>query len=237
MTVELADGVWQLTPTPGINCWVIRDGDEATLVDTGLSSGAANLVRLLRQVGVRRDDVRRILLTHSHPDHVGAVAPLLRTRVVADVLAGESDVEAVRTGVQPDADPSTLTGRVLAALPRWSRLADADAVPEAEALPAGEELPVGGGLVPVATPGHTPGHLAFSLPRHGLVLGGDVVFNFFRLRPSPAFLCWRSDINRESVLRLAELAPRTLALAHGSVVDDDPAGRLRQLVTDRRGEG
>lgn len=233
MTVELAEGVWQLTPTPGINCWVIRDGDEATLVDTGLSSGATNLVRLLRALGIARPDVRRILLTHSHPDHAGAVAPLLRTRVRAEVLAGEADVEAIRTGVQPDSDPSTVSGRLFNALPRWARFRAPAGVPETEALVVGEALPVGGGLVPIATPGHTPGHVAFSLPQHGLVLGGDVVFNYFRLRPAPAMTCWRVDVNRDSVLRLADLAPRTLALAHGDPVDDDPAGRLRELVADR----
>lgn len=121
MAVELADGVWQLTPSPGINSWVVREGDEATLVDTGLSSSAANLVRQLRGLGVRRRDVRRVLLTHSHADHMGAVAPLLRTGVLADVLAGGADVEAVRTGVQPDSDPSTLTGRMFNLLPRRTR--------------------------------------------------------------------------------------------------------------------
>lgn len=231
-TVELAEGIWQLTPSPGINCWIVRDGDEATLVDTGLSSSAANLVRLLREVGVRRQDLRRVLLTHSHADHVGAVAPLLRTRVHAEVLAGEADVEAVRTGVQPDADPSTLPGRMLTLLSRRTSLLQPEPVPEARAVEDGSVLAVAGGLVAVATPGHTPGHVAYHLPARGIVLGGDVVWNYFRLRPAPAMTCWRVDVNRGSVLRLAELAPATLALAHGSPVDDDPAGRLRQLVSD-----
>ncbi|MBW3659333.1 MAG: MBL fold metallo-hydrolase, partial [Actinobacteria bacterium] len=216
----------------GINCWVVRDGDEATLVDTGLSSSAANLVRLLRGVGVRREEVRRVLLTHSHADHMGAVAPLLRTGVLADVLAGEADVEAVRTGVQPDADPTTITGRAFNLLPRWMPFLEPEPVPEARPVTLGEALPIAGGLVPVATPGHTPGHVAYHLPDRGLVLGGDVVWNFFRLKPAPTVTCWRVEVNRESILRLAELAPATLALAHGSPVDDDPAGRLRQLVAD-----
>ncbi|MBW3621463.1 MAG: MBL fold metallo-hydrolase [Actinobacteria bacterium] len=229
---ELADGVWQLAPSPGINCWVVRDGDDATLVDTGLSSSAANLVRQLRGVGVRRGDIRRVLLTHSHADHMGAVAPLLRTRVNAEVLAGEADVEAVRTGVQPDADPSTVAGRMWNLLPRSTPFVTPQPVPEAQAIAIGTTIPVAGGLVPVATPGHTPGHVAYHLPARDVVLGGDVVWNFFRLRPAPTMTCWRVEANHDSILRLADLAPGTLALAHGSPVDDDPAGRLRQLVAD-----
>jgi glyoxylase-like metal-dependent hydrolase (beta-lactamase superfamily II) len=84
----------------------------------------------------------------------------------------------------------------------------------------------------VATPGHTAGHVAFHLTARDVIVGGDVVFNVFRLRPSPAFLCWRTAPNLASVARLAELGAGTLALAHGGPVTEDASARLAQLVAD-----
>jgi hypothetical protein len=54
----------------------------------------------------------------------------------------------------------------------------------------------------------------------------------FRLRPSPAFLCWRTAPNLASVARLAELGAGTLALAHGGPVTEDASARLAQLVAN-----
>ncbi len=234
MTIEVADGIWQLTPTPFVNTWVIRDEAGVTLVDTGLAGGVGRLRRQLRAVGVREDEVRSILLTHSHPDHAGGVAPLLRAGVDAGVQVGEADVDAVRTGTQPRSDDDTRSGRVYNRLPSWLTFGEPDPVPTAVAVPPATELPIGGGLVAVPTPGHTPGHTAFHLPAHRLVLAGDVLFNVFRLRPAPALTCWNVPLNHDSVAVLADLDVDTVLLAHGGPVDDDPRGRLRQLLADDR---
>lgn len=230
MTIELADGVWQLTPAPGINTWVIRDGDEVTLVDAAMKETVPRLVRQLRALGIRRGEVRRILLTHGHVDHLGGVAPLRRTGVDATVQAGEPDLPYVRTGTPPESDESTRGGRAFNRLPWWFSPPDPEGVDDATAFTDHEPLPIGGGLVPVPTPGHTPGHTAFHLPAHDLVLGGDVVFNVWKLIPSPAFICSSVPASRDSIATVADLAPRTLALAHGSPLTDDVAGRLHELL-------
>lgn len=232
MTTELADGIWQLTPLPGVNTWAIRDDDGVTLVDAAMRQSVPRLVRQLRGLGIERGDVRRILLTHGHIDHLGGVAPLRRTGVDATVQAGEADLPYVRTGTPPESDESTRSGRLFNRLPWWLSPPDPEGVDDATAVPEHEVLPIGGGLIPVPTPGHTPGHTAFHLPAHGLVLGGDVVFNVFRLIPSPAFVCSSVPANRSSIATVAGLEPRTLALAHGAPVTDDVAGRLMQLVAD-----
>lgn len=229
--VELADGVHQIAVQPGINCWALVDEPGVTLVDAGLQR--PGLLRALGRLGIAPTDVTRVLLTHGHPDHVGGVARLRRAGGGAEVRVGTGDREIVTAGApQPGGDPDTRAGRLRNRLPDPPGFGPPPPVPDARALEDGEVLDVGGGLVAVATPGHTPGHLAFHLPAHDLVLGGDALFNVFRLRPAPAWSCWRVPLNRASIGRLADLAPATLALAHGRPVTGDVAGRLRQLVAD-----
>jgi glyoxylase-like metal-dependent hydrolase (beta-lactamase superfamily II) len=231
---ELAAGVHQLTVQPGVNCWALVDESGVTLVDTGLDR--PGLIERLAHLGIAPTDVGRILLTHGHPDHAGGIARLRRAGSAAPVHVGAGDLATVRgEAPQPSTDGSTRLGRLMDRLPRPGPFGRRIEVLDAASLADGDVLPGAGGVRAIATPGHTPGHLAYHLPARDVLLGGDVVFNLFRLRPAPPFLCWRAPVNRRSVLRLAEESPGTLALAHGRPVVGDVAGRLRQLVTDRRG--
>lgn len=227
--VQVADRTWQIAVVPYVNVFAIRDDDGVTLIDTALKGRADAMIDKLGGLGIRPSHVTRILLTHCHPDHAGGAARLIERGAARDVRVGPADLDTVRgEAPQPPRDASILGGRL------FERIfgGDVGIPPVASASPIedGQELPIGGGCVAVATPGHTPGHTAFHLTSRGLLIGGDVVFNVFRLRPSPGFLCSDTAVNRDSVLRLAECEPSTLALAHGDPVDRDPAGKLRDLV-------
>lgn len=225
--VEIADGVHQLTVHAGVNVVVVRDDDGVTLVDTSLDR--PGLTARLAQLGIAPREVTRILLTHAHQDHTGGVAHLRRAGCDAEVAIG-ADEAAIAEG-RAALPPSEHRGaRLISRLPvpgAWGRTIK---IPRVTPLADGQVLDVAGGLEVVATPGHTVGHVAFHLPSHDLVIGGDVVFNVFALTPSPAFLCWRTAPNLASVARLAALDTARLALAHGRPVLDDAAGELRSLV-------
>ena len=229
--VQVADRVWQIAVVPYVNIFAIRDDDGVTLVDTALQGRAEAMISKLGALGIRPTDIRRILLTHCHPDHAGGAGLLLERGASPEVRVGPADVPTVRGDApQPPRDPSTFLGRMFE---RFTGGDDAGipAVGSVTAIEDGEELAVGGGCVAVATPGHTPGHTAFHLPSRGLLIGGDVLFNVFSLRPSPGFLCSDIAVNRASIVRLAEREPSILVLAHGDPVNEDPAGKLRELAT------
>jgi len=227
--VEIATGVHQLTVQTGVNVVVLRDEHGITLVDTGLDR--PGLTARLARLGIAPGEVTRILLTHAHPDHAGGVARLRRAGASAPASFGADDLEVGRGSTHPP-PPELLTARLLSRLPKPGAWGRTSAVPDATALEDGQHLDIAGGLEVIATPGHTPGHVAFHLPAHDVVIGGDVVFNVFRLRPSPAFLCWRTAPNLTSVARLAAIGAGTLALAHGAPVIEDASGHLAQLIAD-----
>src|SRR6476469_410244 len=140
------------------NCFVARrDGaDRALIVDPG--DEADRILTAVDELGVGVD---AILLTHTHFDHVGAVAPVARA-TGAPVYCPE------------------LETFVLADINRFVPFAgfgpfedyDAD-----ETVAGGERLQLAGMDIEVLhTPGHSPGHVTYAIEEEGALFSGDVLF-------------------------------------------------------------
>ena len=140
------------------NCYLIRreESDRALIVDPG--DEAEKLLGAIEALGVGLDG---ILITHTHFDHIGAVAP------VARATGAEVWVPEAERHVLADIN-SFLPGPGFGPFEPY----------EAEhTLEGGERLELGGFEIDVlSTPGHSPGHLTFSIPDEAAVLSGDVLF-------------------------------------------------------------
>jgi hydroxyacylglutathione hydrolase len=136
------------------NCWIVRgDGDRALVVDPG--DEAPRLIAALEGL-----TVQAILLTHTHFDHVGAVAALAR-HTGAPVYCPEIEVEVLQ-------DINSYV------FPGFGPFESYD--PE-ETVGGGERLTLAGiDLDVIFTPGHSPGHVSYSIADQGLLLDGDVLF-------------------------------------------------------------
>ena len=136
---------------------VRRDGsDRALFVDPG--DEAPRLLGVVEELGVQLD---AILLTHTHIDHVGAVAP------VAKATGAEVWVPAIERPVLADID-RFMPFPDLGPFESW----------EAEhTLAGGERLELAGFEIDVRfTPGHSPGHVTYSIADEDAVFSGDVLF-------------------------------------------------------------
>jgi hydroxyacylglutathione hydrolase len=135
------------------NCWVIEEGGRAIVVDPG--DEADRLIEALEDL-----TVEAILLTHTHFDHVGAVAPMAR-HTGAPVYC-------------PATEAFILKDINAYVFPGYGPYEPYD--PE-QTLDGGEHLTLAGLDIDVLfTPGHSPGHVSFSIPDHALLLSGDVLF-------------------------------------------------------------
>ena len=217
--VRLADGVWRIPTTPGdmINSFALADSDGGvTLVDAGLSYKPARtrLLAGLRAIGAGPQDVRRIVITHAHPDHTGGLAALVKLTGGADVLAHEREAIYLSDGRSPRT--SRGKSRSFAKAPVTTAFQD------------GSELP--GGLRAVHTPGHSPGHTALLHADSGVLITGDAVLNLRGVRYAPGFLCTDPDRNRSSADRLGDLDFEVAAFTHGPELRRGAKARLRQLL-------
>lgn len=216
--VQLAPGVWRV-PLLGdlVNGFAFRDDDgQVTLLDCGLKRSPRRLSVALDALGIAREDVTRILLTHAHDDHAGGVAEMAR-RTGAGVSVHEDDAGSVRTGVAPPLDTSLRLGRLLTRVMRRGE-PSFEPVPVEEELRDGQVLPVAGGLRVVHTPGHSPGHASFLHEPTGVLVTGDALFNVRGIGWSVPFLCTDFRMSQRTAQRLAELDFTVAAFTHGTHV-------------------
>ncbi|MGZ5323855.1 MAG: MBL fold metallo-hydrolase [Solirubrobacterales bacterium] len=139
------------------NCFVFRrDGSEAALiVDPG--DEAPRILAAVEDLGAK---VEAILLTHTHFDHIGAVAP------VAEATGAPVWVPEIEAPVL--ADPMAWTPPGFGPFEGY----EAD-----HTLNGGEKLDLAGFEIDVIhTPGHSPGHVTFSIPDEQAIFSGDVLF-------------------------------------------------------------
>jgi glyoxylase-like metal-dependent hydrolase (beta-lactamase superfamily II) len=203
-----------------------RDEDGLTLVDTGIPGSEADIAAAFVELGVRRADLLRIVVTHGHEDHVGAAAAL-RTWGDVEVLAHRADAAVVR-GERRRAEP------VLTAAERPIYEQVSAAIPTPPPCPVdtelgdGDTIAFGGGARIVATPGHTPGSVAVYLPEHEVLFTGDLVANGTAGLMLGPFNTDRAQA-MASFAALTRLTARTLCFGHGDPLSGPAADAWEQL--------
>jgi glyoxylase-like metal-dependent hydrolase (beta-lactamase superfamily II) len=194
-------------------CVHLATADVPTLIDAGTRAGAPAIERELRKAGVTP---RRILLTHGDPDHVGG-ADHLRAAFDAEVLAPIGERPLLdRTG-WPE-----LPWRRRLLMRAFFRGAPPPAIDgwfEPGAAP--------GGVTSIATPGHTPGHVAFEWA--GWLLAGDAFRSGPRFRQPPAIFTIDRAKARRAIELLAQRAPAAASSSHGAPARN-AARKLESLI-------
>ena len=145
---------------------LITAGDQTVLVDTGEGEGASHLQKRLQGLNVAPQDIDLIIITHAHWDHVGGILNAAGEFAFPNaryaIWSTEWDYWTEPDRFPPDdTHPRVATRAALMAHPE--KIVKLGGVGQAEA----EILP---GVCAIATPGHTPGHIAVELSSNGETL-------------------------------------------------------------------
>jgi glyoxylase-like metal-dependent hydrolase (beta-lactamase superfamily II) len=225
MPRRVASGVYQLG-LGAVNVFFVEDGDGGLwLVDTGIEASAERVGGGLRALGRAPQELRGVVITHLHGDHVGGLAAV-KAHTGAEVWMSAEDAAAVREGSWGRAlEPGPGLFRTLIVRAFGDRITRRrDPIAVEHELRDGDELPFGG--TALHTPGHTEGHLALLLPRDGgVLLAGDAATNWLRLSGGPVYE--RVDDGLASLRRLCALEFETALFSHGRPLSPGASTRFR----------
>jgi glyoxylase-like metal-dependent hydrolase (beta-lactamase superfamily II) len=216
-TEEILPGVWQVG-MGYVNAFLVAREDGVTLVDSGLPGKRRAILKALRQAGRKREELRRIAVTHHHADHMGSLAALVEA-TDATTYVHPLDAPIVR-GERPQPGPSasSIAGKVLGPVLMRLPANRPDAARVDHEVEDGEDLP--GGLQAIHTPGHTPGHTSYLLQSDGGVLFvGDAAANVMGRFGKPIGM-FTADMEqaKESIRKIAALEFEAACFGHGRVL-------------------
>ncbi|MDV7241957.1 MULTISPECIES: MBL fold metallo-hydrolase [Rhodococcus] len=176
--VEVEQNVFCATGTD-VNWVLLREGTDLTLIDAGYPADIPAVEESIRSIGRRPEDVRAILLTHAHIDHIGAINHFRDKYGTPVYMSAVETSHAKREYLEQAGEMDVVKNIWRPGMLRWSlRIARAGAtrhvtVPHAAEFPAAGPLDLPGTPLPVATTGHTSGHTSYYLPSVGAVVTGD----------------------------------------------------------------
>jgi glyoxylase-like metal-dependent hydrolase (beta-lactamase superfamily II) len=211
--MEIAPGIRRLG-SGLVNVYLLEEAGEVTIVDAGAPGYWKDLPGELAAAGRSLDDVRALVLTHAHSDHIGFAERIRRERAVPvsvhpdDAALARGEVQQVRDSQGPGYrgwSARALAGFAVFALSHG--MTTVTPIAEVGTFLDGATLDLPGTPRVIHVPGHTAGSVAFHVPARDAVFVGDafVTRNVITGRTGPHFATTFNQDNQQAVASLARL--------------------------------
>ena len=204
-----------------VNSYLLEESGEITIIDAGAPGYWNDLPAELAAMGRSMTDIRALVLTHAHIDHVG-FAERLRSERGVPVSVHELDAKMARGEAKPQ--NQKMLGIGLAAL-RFISFAlskgmlRATPIAEVATFGDGATLDVPGAPRVIHVPGHSEGSAALHIPAQGVLFVGDAfaTLNVLSGKTGPQLAPFGSDLARarESLGKLERLDASLVLPGHG----------------------
>jgi glyoxylase-like metal-dependent hydrolase (beta-lactamase superfamily II) len=219
--MEIVPGIHQVDGVNG-NCFIIVR-DDLTLIDTGMPGNSAKIVTYIQDILKRKPtDIKTIVLTHFHIDHVGDAGDLKKLSG-AKVAIHEADADYVAGRKTPPA-PKGVMGmifKVLIPLFFGSRPVEPDIK-----LNDGDTI---AGLTTIHTPGHTPGSICLFDPVSKILFAGDLLmFNGSKIEMGSSLS--DPDEVQQSIKKITAIDFDIMLSGHGIPLRPDASLKVREFA-------
>lgn len=196
-----------------VNCYLVEEEDGLTLIDAALPNSAKAILKAAEQIG---KPITKIVLTHAHGDHVGALDELKNQLQNIPVFISKRDSRLLAGDSSLDIDEPNMPIR--GGVPKNIKTKPDVLINDGDQI---------GSLLAIATPGHTPGSMSFLDTRSKIMIAGDafqtrggfaIAGQMRPLFPFPAMATWNKEVSLASAKKIREHAPTTLAIGHGKMI-------------------
>ncbi|MFP3951844.1 MAG: MBL fold metallo-hydrolase [Candidatus Bathyarchaeia archaeon] len=207
--VELLDGIHaiKIADADGLDTevYLIECEGGLILIDVGFTQQCLNSIYSgLEDVGKNWEDIKLILITHPHGDHIDNLPEVL-SKTGAEIMIGAEDIDELeeKTGIRADIG-----------------------------LRTGDTIGACGGVIAIEVPGHSKGNLSFLLPAYETLIAGDTLVGDEEgnLLPPPEKYCEDADEALKNISVLLDYSFNKMLLTHGKNIMDDARSRVKKLV-------
>jgi glyoxylase-like metal-dependent hydrolase (beta-lactamase superfamily II) len=196
------------------HCALLTSG-KLILIDTATKADGSLLIPEIESCGYKVSDLETIIITHTHPDHVGGLAKL-KSLSNARIAAHELEAKYI-------SKEETYQG------PPGAQYQGHPGTPIDDLLRDGQ---IYEGLLVIHTPGHTPGHISLLDKEAGLLLAGDAIRNDAGvLNPMSDVYNFDPVLHRKSIKKLSNYTFTKVIMGHGDPVPVDAEELMKKLVT------
>jgi len=209
-----------------VNCYFVEEDDGLTLIDAALPYSVKGIVDAAKRIG---KPITQIVLTHAHADHVGALDALKEVLPKVPVYISKRDAKIMAGDLSlNDNEPNS---PIRGGIPKNIKTKPDILLQDNDRI---------GSLLAIATPGHTPGSMAFLDTRNGSLIAGDalqtrggiaVSGKLQPLFPFPAMATWNKEAALKSAHRLLIHNPTLLAAGHGRMLKD-PVEMMEKAISE-----
>lgn len=209
-----------------VKVFALINHEVVTLIDTGLSGQEEKILQAIEQIGYSADQVKHILITHFHSDHIGGL-PVLKELTGATVYAHRKEVESLREEQNLVGAPGLRNRIIFNLFIKNAKGEDSAEVPVDVELTGGEVLDFAGKLEVVNTPGHSPGHTSYLYPGHGGILFvGDAATG--GRKPSYPVLFTNEREAMKTLAMIGAMDFKKACFSHGRTIEFGAPERFRE---------
>jgi glyoxylase-like metal-dependent hydrolase (beta-lactamase superfamily II) len=228
---QVASGVYRVDAGPysnAISVLLIADEEGWALVDAGTPASPFRIQGALASLEVGPDELKRIYLTHHHPDHIGGLQGVLWWATQAEVVAPRLEARIISGEHPPDIPPSKLGAFIARRQPLSAQKVD-------RVLHEGDTF---AGFRVIATPGHTLGHISVLRDRDGLLFTADAFGRLpfsRRIRVGVGkYICADPLEAKRSAEKLLGEEFTTVVFSHGKTIREGAKERLAEIAARER---
>lgn len=215
---------------PDSHVYVIGNPEsgDLSLVDAGLTGKGSYKASSIKQLGIRPEDIKRIIMTHTHLDHIGCLAELQKDFPGAELWVHRLEADLLETG-----DDRAVYGMEMfksMCQTQFGLDVNAFKFKVDRKLEGGETLEIGDMIWDIVfIPGHSMGGIALYEPVAKILIPGDVVYADYAIGRFDLFGANAAQL-KDSLIKLAGLDVDILLPGHNQIMKGVPQDYIRKTT-------